>query len=358
MQLQTRCVHNLAIDWLDENYIASCQPTNESTICVWDRRVGARLVSPSLGSSASSPDSNQSAAALQFKNVFDAKSTIWSLRFSKTNRGHLGALSSTGHLKTFEIAKDYQSEEYRASIDETFGQGAFKNYPEPVFTRRIRDVCLPFDHPTRGCEEKDRVVTFDFLNLSMSPQPSAITLDGHGQPRIVTARPPPARVSLSSQGVLACSIPSGDSDITTIYPLSDSESPIADLVVGIRDRVLSSSTDPSSAADKKSTTSRALNSDPVSSRELREQALSLGTSGTLLTAQEALTLCTLAQARCREGYRFDAARNWSIVADDPALQDLWTWIERESEKYKFDRSFLELINLQVHGPTSRERQWW
>jgi hypothetical protein len=337
LQFQTRCVHNLAIDWLDENYIASCQPI-ESTVCVWDRRVGARLVSPSVGSAAGSPDSNQSIAALQFKNVFDSKSSIWSLRFSKTTRGYLGALSSTGHFKTFEIAKDYQSEEYRASIDETFGQGSFKNYPEPVYTRNIRDVCLPFDHPTRGCEEKDRVVTFDFLNLNMSPQPSAIALDGHGQPRIVTARPPCAPVSLSSRGMLAFGIASGDSDFRTIHPLSEHVSPISGLVENIRARVLSSSKYSSTDGDKNSDESRGLNTEPISSREMRERAMSLGTLGVLLTAKEALTLSTIAQSRCREGYLFNEARNRRIVKDDPALQDLWTWIQRKSEDYEYLRS--------------------
>lgn len=339
MQFQTRCVHNLAIDWLDENYIASCLPTNESTICLWDRRVGARLVSPSVGSSASSPDSNQSTAALQLKSVFDSNSSIWSLRFSKTKRGYLGALSSTGHFKTYDIAKDYQSEEYRASIDETFGQGSFKTYPEPVYTRHVRDVCLPFDHPTRGCEEKDRVVTFDFLNLNTTHQPSAITLDGHGQPRIFTARPPCPPVSLSSQGVLAYGVPSDDRDFTSIHPLSEHVSPISGLVENIQKRVLSSSKYPSTDMDKKLPVSRVLSSDPISSRELRERAMSVGALGELLTAKEALTLSTVAQWRCREGYLFNEARNRSIVSDDPALQDLWTWIQRKFEEHEYLYAF-------------------
>jgi hypothetical protein len=37
----------------------------------------------------------------------------------------------------------------------------------------------------------------------------------------------------------------------------------------------------------------------------------------------ALTVCRL---RCKEGYLFDAERNKAIVADNPALQELWDWI--------------------------------
>lgn len=329
MQFPTRCVHNLAIDGLDENYIASCATSNESTICVWDRRVGSRLASPSVGSSASSPDSNQTAAALQFKDAFPPKASVWSLRFSKTNRGYLGALSNTGHFKAFDIAKDHLSEEYRSSIDETLGQGSVRNYPEPVYTKYVRDVCAPFDHPTRGCEEKERVVTFDFLNLGISPQPSAIVLDGNGQPQIITARPPCAPVDLSSQGVLACGVSSSDSDVRTIHPLSEHISPVSMLIGNIRARVLSSSKEPSIRSGRKPSVSRVLSSEPVPNRESRERAVSLGTLGTLLTAKEALTLSTLGRFRCKEGYLFDETRNRQIVSDDAALQDFWGWVERK-----------------------------
>lgn len=288
--------------------------------------MGTRLASPSIGTSSGSPETGQATAALQFKNVFTAKSSIWSLRFSKTNRGCLGALASNGHLKTYDIAKDYLSEEFRSSIDDTLGQGSFRNYPEPVYTKYVRDVCSPFDHPSRGCEEKERVVSFDFLNLNISPQPSAVALDGNGQAQILTLRPPCAPVDLSSQGALACGVSSGDSDIRTIHPLSEHISPVSQLVENIKSRVLAS---PKMYRTDQSSTSRVIGSDPIPSRESRERAISLGTLGTLLTAKEALTLSTLARFRCKEGYLFDEEKNQQILADDPALQDFWDWVERE-----------------------------
>ena len=329
LQFPTRCVHNLAIDWLDENYIASGATSNDSTICVWDRRVASRLTSPSVGSSTSNPESGQAVAALQFKNVFGPKSSIWSLRFSKTNRGYLGALANTGHLKTYDIAKDHVPEEYRASIDDTLGSGSFKNYAEPVYTKYVRDVRAPFDHPTRGCDERERIVAFDFLNLAISAQASAVALDGNGQPQIVTARPPCAPVDLSSQGVLACGLALRDSDIRTIHPLSEQISPVSELIRNIRTRVLSSSKEVAAKSDRKSPISKLVISDPVPSREGRERALSLGTLGTLLSAKEALTLSTIGQFRCKEGYLFDEAKNRKIVSDDDALQDFWGWVERK-----------------------------
>ncbi|KAJ5492762.1 hypothetical protein N7539_001508 [Penicillium diatomitis] len=349
LQFQTRCVHNLAIDWLDENYIASCQPYNESTICVWDRRVGARLASPSVGSTSNNAESGQSVAALQIHNVFDAQASTWSLRFSNTNRGYLGALSSTGHFRGFAIAKDHQSEEYRASIDETFGEGSFKNYAEPVFLRRQQDVRYPYNHPTRGCGEKDRMVAFDFLNMSLSNQPSAIALDGHGRPQIVTARPPSAPVSISSRGVLVYGLPTGDRGFKAIHPLSeDEEIAISEVVSDIRARVDGSPLETPTDSGKNSEP-RVAKTQPLSSRDTREQELLLVDPTALLTAQEALTLSTVAQARCREGYMFNEALNRSIVSDDPALQDLWDWIERAKTQSSGSNMLVNGFDLSFVG---------
>ncbi|KAJ5988736.1 hypothetical protein N7481_003946 [Penicillium waksmanii] len=341
IQFPTRCVHNLAIDWLDENYIASCTTSNESTISVWDRRVGTRLASPTVGSSTSSPDSNQTVASLQFKSVFNPKASIWSLRFSKTNRGCLGALSNTGHFKTFDIAKDHLSEEFRSSIDETLGQGSFKNYPEPVYTKHVRDVCMPFDHPTRGTKEKERMVSFDFLNFRFSSQASAIALDGKGNPQIVTSRPPCPPIAVSSQSVLACGAPAGDgADFRTIHPLSEHISPVSELVNSIR-APRGGSSDP-----------RVLGTEPVASRENRERVLSLGTQGTLLTAKEALTLSSLNQYRAKEGYLFDEGRNQNIWADDSALRDLWAWVKRARVDSSGTAMVIEGVDMNYIGVSS------
>ncbi|KAJ5581924.1 hypothetical protein N7535_000544 [Penicillium sp. DV-2018c] len=328
LQFPTRCVHNLAIDWLDENYIASCIPSNESTICVWDRRIGSRLTSPSMAASGSVPDSGHATPALELRNVFHPKSSIWSLRFSRTNRGSLAALSSSGHLKHYDISKDYLPEEYRSSIDETLGQGSSRSYPESVYTKRVRDVRVPFDHPTHGCKEKDRIVSFDSLNISLSPQPSAIALDGNGQPQIITARAPCTPVDLSSQSVLACGISSHDTDLRSIHPLCDHISPISDLIGNIKSRVCSNSREHGARSNGQLFVSKAVETEPVPSHENRERVMALGTMGTPLTAKEALTLSAVNRARCKEGYLFDEARNRKVASDDQALQDFWSWVER------------------------------
>ncbi|PKY06529.1 hypothetical protein P168DRAFT_295600 [Aspergillus campestris IBT 28561] len=323
LQFPTRCVHNLAIDWLDENYIASCLPSNEATICVWDRRVGSRFA-PGIGPTNVPGPDIQPGPALEFRNVVAPKSSIWSLRFSRTKRGCLGVLSSTGHLKTYDIAKEYLAEDYRHSMDQTLGHGSFRNYPEQVYTKHVRDIYSPFNHPSRGYPESERVVSFDFLNLTASNEPSAITLSGNGKVNVVAVKPPAPPVRLSSQGSLVWGSPDELAGFKTMSPAPSPEWKASDMVETIRERVLSGSDVLTEAPAVKNSQPP----QPLSSREVRERELSLGTGGKRLTAEEALTLMTVNRLRCKEGYLFDEARNREIVAEDPSLQGFWDWIER------------------------------
>ena len=320
-------MHNLAINWLDENYIASCSSSTDATICVWDRRVGSRYTAAAMGP-ANTLDAGQAGPSLEFSNVLAPKSSIWSLRFSRDKSGSLSVLSNTGHLKNYDIAKEYLSEEYRSSMDETLGQGSFKNYPEQIYTKYVRDVCSPYNHPSRGCKEPERVVSFDSLNMGTSQKTSAVTLSGNGRVSIMTLQPPAPPVRISAQGVLVHGKTDGDSDFKTVGPASSSNSPISEVVQKIRDRVLPGAVEKNGSRNRRSTAGNH-STKPVSSREARERALALGTFGDFLTAEEALTLLTVNMRRCKEGYLFDTARNKRILTDDPCLQDFWAWIERE-----------------------------
>lgn len=354
LQFPTRCVHNLAIDSLDENYIASCQTSKDPTICVWDRRVGTQFTSPSLG--PITPEPGQSGAALEFRDVVDPKATIWSMRFSKTKRGCLGVLSNTGHFKSYDIAKEYLSDEYRSSMDETLGQGSHRNYPEQIYTKHIRDVCSPYNHPSRGCNESERVVSFDFLNMNVANEPSALTLAGNGQVGIATMQPPSPPVQLSSQCVLARGSPHGGSDFQAMYPSSCRGSKISDVVDNIRQRALPSTSTTVPATQKKNG-SKGKNSNkdeqaaqPLSSRESRERALSVGTlGGDRLSTEDALTLLSVNRFRCKEGYLFDGKKNKQIVADDPHLQSFWDWMERKLS-FLCATGVLAMLTVQVLAP--------
>jgi hypothetical protein len=274
-------------------------------------------------------ESGHPGPALEFKNVFGPKTSLWSLRFSRTKRGCLGALSNTGCFKTFDIVKEYLSEEYRTSMDETLGEGSFHNYPEQIYTKSIRDVLSPFNHPTRGCRESDRVVAFDFLNLRTSSEPTAITLAGNGRISLVTVQPPSPPVRLSSQGVLVRGISENHLDFTELRPEFGDRTKVSEVIESIREANLSALEERKLSHGGRAARSDARVKDPLSSRESRERNLSLGTLGQSLTAEEALALLTVNRLRCKEGYLFDETRNKRILTDDPQLQWLWDWVERE-----------------------------
>ncbi|KAE8306322.1 KptA family-domain-containing protein [Aspergillus transmontanensis] len=341
LQFPTRCVHALAIDWLDENYIASCLTSNDPTICIWDRRVGSRYTTPGVGP-ANTLETGQPGPALEFKDVIAPKSTIWSLRFSRTKRGCLGVLANTGHFKTYDVVKEYLSEEYRSSVDVTLGQGSSKNYPEQIYTKYVRDVSSPFNHPSRGYPESERIVSFDFLNMSPSNEPTALTLSGNGQVNIITTKPPSPPVRLSSQGLLIRGTSGDDADFRTISPLPSQGLRVSEVIEDLRERILPSH-------DIQEVSREIHPTKPLSSREARERALSLGASGNLVTAEEALTLLTINRLRCKEGYLFDAARNRRILADDPRLQGFWGWIERARNDSSNDSMIANGLDLNYVG---------
>ncbi|GKZ86601.1 hypothetical protein AnigIFM56816_002012 [Aspergillus niger] len=345
LQFPTRCVHNIAIDWLDENYIASCQATNDPTICIWDRRIGSRFITPAVGP-ANALETSQLGPSLEFGNVIAPKSTIWSLRFSRTKRGCLGVLSNTGHFKTYDIVKEYLDEEMRSSMDETLGQGAARNYPEQIYTKHVRDVVTPYNHPSRGYDEKDRVVAYDFLNMSPGNEPSAITISGNDEVKILTAKPPAPPVRLSSQGTLIWGTTDEDSDFRAINPQSSHGLSISEMVEDLRERATSESNGQASQKGRRAVNRPAT---PLSSREAREHALSLGTLGGRLPVKDALTLLSVNRFRCKEGYLFDEARNKKILADDPWLQGFWDWVERARSDSSNESMIINGLDLNYLG---------
>ncbi|KAL4962321.1 uncharacterized protein BDV14DRAFT_109822 [Aspergillus stella-maris] len=341
LQFSTSCVHNLAIDWLDENYIASGPSGMDSTVCIWDRRVGARLSAATPGFETN----GQSEPAIQFDGVKSDKASIWSLRFSKTKRGCLGVLSSNGHFKAYNVAKEYVAEEFRSPMDRTLGENSISTYPEPIYTKAVCDILSPFDHPSRGCKESERVVSFDFLNISNEHEPSAVTLAADNQIKIVSVKPPAPQVRLSSQGMLVCGKPDEASDFKSLRPLGTRGSSIGQLAKVLRESTLQ-------RQDKlKATNKKDIAQDKpahLSSREERERLLFAGVPGRM-TVKEALTLLTVNMRRCKEGYLFNETRNKQILADDPSLQEFWDWIERARSDSTDDSMIMNQLDLNYLG---------
>ncbi|OAX78511.1 hypothetical protein ACJ72_07181 [Emergomyces africanus] len=337
LQFPTRCVYNLAIDWLDENYIASCYPSGDASICIWDRRSGSRFSSAALPIT----DSSQLSAALEFKNVIDPKSSIWSLRFSRTKRGCLGMLSSGGDFKAYDIAKEYVSDENRTSLDQALGQDSAQSYPEQIYIKTVRDFRNPYLPHGNSVHPSRKVASFDFLNFSASNEPTTVTLLADRSVALFTLQSQPCPMDLSSQSVLARGgLFERDLDFKLIRPSSELLLQTSKAVQATQDRSISSTTQPDDSLStktedktdqgQKSPNSSKTNAQRSCSRESHERHLSAGIFGSPLTVREALTWMSTPRLRCQGGYLVDGEKNKELLNHDPGLREFWDWVGRQS----------------------------
>ncbi len=354
VQLPTRCVHNLAVDSTDENYFASAVSGRESSVCVWDRRSGPRLSASALSSGNTSTE----LPVLELRNAITSNpanpSSIWSLRFSKTDRGCLGVLSSSGQLKVYELAKEFQPptdlhSSFYTDTDET---------AEGLYTRISHEVQYSYYDRYHGCDSNKRVVSFDFVTLKESfHRRLIIGLRGKDDVGIFELSRPSPTFDFSSRADFSMGKPSlhvspviasngnssHQSNVTQVGEHSVSfeeikpatRGTVAETVQSIRAnwekrRTASEKTEvqnitrDSGNRDSK----RKPKKPPPSSRKAHEEAFSFGPRGFKYSPEDALALLAVERRRCEEGYLFDGKKNIRLLAEDPWLQGLWLWISR------------------------------
>ncbi|KGM92443.1 uncharacterized protein PADG_11259 [Paracoccidioides brasiliensis Pb18] len=359
LQFSTCCVHNLAIDWLDQNYIASCNPSGDISIRIWDRRSGSRFSSAAMATT----DSSQLSAVLEFKNVIDSKSSIWSLRFSRTKRGRLGALSSAGEFKAYDIAKEYISEENRTSLEQTLGQDSANIYPEQLYTKSVRNFRNPYFPQDQSNDQSRKVAAFDFLNFSALNGPTAVTILADRSVALFTLPSPPYPMDLSSQCVLARGmVAEHESNLKFITTLTGPPSRISQVVQGIQSRsvpLTTPSNDTSGIKTEDKTSGNQSLPDPITtdpgaiqcltSRESWERSLSAGTFGSPLTVHDALTWMSAARLQCKEGYLVDSERNKALVSKDPGLLEFWDWVGRAQTNSSSECMIIHSVDMNYLG---------
>jgi WD repeat-containing protein mio len=353
VQFATRCVHNLAIDPCDEDYIASCYPVSDPTICIWDRRYASRSNSAPVGySTAGHGDAGSPEASLELRNAVDNPGSIWSLRFSKTQRGCLGVLSSTGHFKTYMVSKEYISEHDQDERQYKAKPRFTSTYPEKVYIERTQDLARAYYHPTERRDEKARVVSFDFTTtMQRLHSPNILTLAGDGTISIMTMLSTPAPMNFSSSGYFC-------TDKTERRPSAPSQaeeqvgsSKIGDVLDQIR-----RSAEPRNAIRKAAKQSRQSKTDDplrhASRSRNHEWNSDLGYFEQGVSLAELLTLISTQRLRCEAGYFFSASKNKSIVSDSPWLQTFWKWVERANKHAKSGSMIqddLDMSYLGVHA---------
>ena len=328
----TRCVSNLAIDPLDENYFASCSP--DPTISVWDRRMSARLAVPiSFGSANTSSSSPE--VSLELRKPVEEPGSIWGMRFSKTKRGHLGVLSSTGHLRVFDLEREYLTTNDRIDRDNRWGAGWENNQPQKIYLSRSQDIERAYHMPSKPREEKTRVVSFDFTAKSLrSCESEVMVLTGDGTFKVLSSKPTPEPTSFSSMDFLIKGTHFKQPDVDTPHRVKSHGS--KELTMQYQN----SNGQPSSSFDRSSSfLAQAWQSD-------------VGLFEANAKLADILTLSSLHRRRCEAGYQFSPSSNILITSDSPWLQSFWAWVERAQKISKagnMTQDNLDLSYLGVHA---------
>ncbi|KAF7506421.1 hypothetical protein GJ744_011775 [Endocarpon pusillum] len=306
MQFPTRCVSNVAIDSMDENYFASCYPTNGATICIWDRRTGSRPPMAQAGFFSASGESTPYRASLELKNATEAPGSIWSLRFSGTRRGCLVMLSSAGHFRTYDIGKEFPQTNVSSESKAEQLESQSITVPEDLYLHGTQDLQHAHDHPKEGRLKKDRIVSFDFMNTGGTwNEPKVITLTGNGCMAELSIPMVPEPEVFSSIGLI-------HKGAKQVQRPSD---PV-NVVFGHFNNIPATKVKP---------------------------------GGTELPGAVEMLLQYI---RCKKGYLFSLQKNQAICSELPQLMDLWVWLEWAHKEHLAGTTVhddLDLSYLGVHA---------
>ncbi|KAG7008657.1 hypothetical protein G7Y79_00004g012410 [Physcia stellaris] len=316
LQLPTSCVHNIAIDLLDDNYFASAATAKDSTIQIWDRRAGVASTAGTLSSGLS--EHLQQGPIISYKKPFDhnerpSHASIWSLKYFFETKKNCGALH------------DPQTLQFQSAFDD------LELMPQAIVTQQIYNIgSSPYCDQSQ-IQDHEQITAFDFTNLGgPHGRPCALVMRADKSIDIQELDGPPPVLTFSSLGSLAASqprtlvkqqtIPADDNSLVDMLQiLSANEgtgidtSPELCEVTDAEPGIPGSA--PSGTGEKKQ----------LSSHESHERFARLAGS---ITIAEALAQLTTTRRRCSAGYLFNCKKNVEIVAHDPWLQELWTWIGR------------------------------
>ncbi|KIW73137.1 hypothetical protein PV04_01278 [Phialophora macrospora] len=336
LQFATRCVHNLAIDWLDENYFASCYPTNDPSICVWDRRMISRVNTPHMG--FQNNENRQPELSLELKNAIQTPGTIWSLRFSKAQRGCLGVLSSTGNLKMYNLGRDF-SETSRVEQQDTPWE---TSQPQDIYLDRTQDIAKQYADPSAPMEEKSRIVSFDFLtSTTKTKRPKILVLNGHGQVKLTFPSPLPTPTTLAPPGFLC----KGASSIE-LTSLESTE--VGATINQARRRAQPRNTLRKTFKQSRHTKTGA-DGRRMSSQDDQAWHADLGFYETDVPFSDILILLSVQRLRCEAGYLLNPSQNKAIVSDSHWLQSFWAWVERAAKISKNGNMTQDNLDLSYAG---------
>ncbi|KAI4936908.1 uncharacterized protein J4E92_001633 [Alternaria infectoria] len=345
-QFQTRQVHNISIDPLDENYFLSAGTAGDPTVTVWDTRFVKQRVA--------SNDNASGGAVLEFKPVVDnsQSASIWSLRYSGTKRGTFGVLANTGEFKIIELAQ--HSHQPSETADTPFARA----WASPYYTKATHHLRYASHDKQHRQDEKERVVAYDFMTTGnpLGGQ-CALALHSNREVEVLRVPPIPPRINVSALEEIY-------KDRTCIARPTSPYGTVAEDLIQVQNRALGDKYDiehdhkPNlSASIDRLSLSNSQRSLPLLSTEhpshhMHEDLLDLAFPEFKIPLSDYLAVLQAPKRRVQEGYSLDCAKNKAIVHNDPWLVDVWTLIDRMDAHAAGDGMVGNGLDLKYLGVSS------
>ena len=356
MQFSTHCVHNVAIDPLHEVHFASAGPGKDTTIQVFDVRMGITLSAnastiskgSSFGSEGESLSTTGSGPLLTYADVFntgkDGSETshsagIWSLRYCKGKSGVLGCLTSNGDFRVFETQELHVNGQAHDVHTEASNRAGLEAV-EPLYTRQMQSLARATADQATSEAYTQRIVSFDFTNLAgPNGRPSALVLKADRSIDILENHDKYAGFDISISGRVALN---GYPNVLEQGSPSTSESNVRDEIVTLREPFTSPLGELELAERRRAWIQSFRKSANISEHDgykgdgvhsssiaRHGRIFGLSSKSSLLSLEEAISLTQIPKHMAMAGYGLDCERNIELLSDDPWLVDMWSWISRK-----------------------------
>ncbi|KAF3008488.1 hypothetical protein E8E13_005074 [Curvularia kusanoi] len=306
--IQTKQVHNIAIDPLDENYFMSAGTTGDPTVTVWDQRMVKQR-------------NDNNGAILEYKPIVDNSqpASIWSLRYSGTKKGTFGVLANTGEFKILEIAQHSHHLETLTSKTDTAMARAWSLPHYTKVSHHLRHPWHSKDHPQK---QKDRVMAYDFMtNGSPLDGQCALALHANREVEVIRVPPPAPRINVSALEEIY-------KDRTAIARPRSRHGTAAEDLGEIQDEALSRKNEHGMAGLSEGVGNLSISQQQAAESREREDILRLAYPDVKVPLADYLAFLEGPKRRCQEGYSLGCTQNKAIVANDPWLADVWDFVER------------------------------
>lgn len=306
--IQTKQVHNIAIDPLDENYFLSAGTTGDPTVTVWDQRMVKQR-------------NDNNGAVLEYRPIVDNSqpASIWSLRYSGTKKGTFGVLANTGEFKILELSQhSHRQETLKSTADTTMARA----WSSPHYTKVSHHLRHPWHSKECQQKQKDRVMAYDFMTEG-SPLDGqcALALHVNREVEVIRVPPPAPRINVSALEEIY-------KDHTIIARPMSRHGTVAEDLSATQNEALSrrGRHGPADLSGDMDELSISYQNQTVTQK--REGILDLAYPDVKVPLADYLAFLQSSKRRCQEGYSLGSAQNKAIVSNDAWLTDVWDFVER------------------------------